>query len=443
MKSLTTFTLILMTLFLVTLSGCLVVENPHTKLAPGIWRGVLNLDPVDDTRISSSSDIQRRRAIAMEEVTEGELPFLMEVIYTDEDNFYIVFINGEERIESHDIYYGLDRSTAKDTLRIQFPLMDTQIEAIHENGIMQGTWIVNYKENYEIPFEARFGQSHRFTTLKKEPVDNLTGRWAVTFDPNEENAYPGIAELKQDGNRLSGTIRTETGDYRYLDGSIQANKIYLSCFDGSHAFLFEGKLEDDGKIQGIFRSGSHYLVYWEATRNDAASLADPHQLTRPVSEDVPISFSFPDVNGKMVSNTDPEFQGRPLILQIMGTWCPNCLDESRFLKEWVEANPGSELQVLGIGFERYRDEAKSTAALNRYAERLELPYPLLFGGYYEKKEAATHLPFLSDIIAYPTMIFLDKQHKIVRIHTGFDGPATSKYLDFTNEFDNFVRQLTD
>jgi thiol-disulfide isomerase/thioredoxin len=301
--------------------------------------------------------------------------------------------------------------------------------------------VVNYKEDYAIPFEARYGQGHRFTHLRKEPVADLSGEWAVQFGIGEEAPYPGIAEFKQEGNHLLGTFRTETGDYRFLEGTVQTNKLYLSCFDGSHAFLFEGKIMEDGSLQGLFRSGSHYLTYWEARRDPTFRLASPDSLTVSTLGDQPLTFEFTDTEGRKVSSRDEAFAGRPLVLSIMGTWCPNCLDESLFLKTYLEEHPDLDLAVVGIGFERYREEEKALAALRRYREKLALPYPLLYGGYYSKKEAASHVPFLSDIIAYPTMIFTDRDHRIVRIHTGFDGPATSKYQDFRTEFHNFVQLL--
>lgn len=424
------------------LSGCIVIEQPHSRLAPGLWRGVLQLDPAQASRLGGSGDQQRRGKVAFEEVTAGELPFHFEVVYDHPDSFHLVIINGEERIEARNIRYGLDRATAKDTLRVEFPLMDSYIEAVTEAGVIQGHWVVNYKEDYRIPFEARHGKADRFTTLRKTPVADLSGNWATVFEPGEPGAYPAIAEFRQEDNRLLGTFRTETGDFRYLEGTVQANKLYLSCFDGSHAYLFEGKIMEDGTLQGLFRSGSHYLAYWEARRDPEFRLSAPDTLTRAADPSQPVRFTFKDTEGRMVSNTDPAYAGRPMVLQILGTWCPNCLDETRFLRDYLATHPDLDLAVVGIGFERYREEERAMAALRRYRERLDLSWPLLLGGYSDKKEASSHVPFLSDIKAYPTMVFLDREHRIVRIHTGFDGPATSGYETFRGEFHNFVQRLT-
>jgi len=67
---------------------------------------------------------------------------------------------------------------------------------------------------------------------------------------------------------------------------------------------------------------------------------------------------------------------------------------------------------------------------------------MLIAGYYNKKEAAKALPMLNKIISYPTMIFLDKNDKVIKIHTGFSGPATSAFAGFKTDFEQTVKQIT-
>lgn len=428
-------------LLLTIVSGCLVIENPYPKLAPGLWRGVLQVDPAQATRIGGSTNQQKERELQFEEVTEGELPVEFEVVYDTPDSFHIVWINGEERIISTDIAFGLDRRTAKDTLIIQFPLFDTYIEAVCESGVMQGDWVVNYKEDYRVPFIAKFGEGYRFTQLSKKPAMDISGEWAVTFEPDSEQAYPGIAEFKQTGNSLTGTFRTETGDYRYLAGTVQANKIYLSCFDGAHAFLFEGKINADSTLIGSFRSGKHYQAFWEARRDLHAELEHAEEITLASGKNEPVRLSLVDADGQLFSINDEQYRGKPMIIQIMGTWCPNCLDETRFLKTYLEAHPDTDLMVISVAFEKYRQKERVLPLLQRYRARLNLPWRLAWGGFADKEEASKALPFMDGVKAYPTLLFLDRAHRIQRIHTGFDGPATSKYKQFGIDFHNFVNQL--
>jgi len=416
---------------------CLVVQHPHSALPPGRWRGVLKLA----NEMVPAPDESQFSSLKFEEVTEGELPFLFDVIYDDENRFHIEIINGKERVRADRIYFGRDPATAKDTILIEFPVFDSYIKALYENDVMEGEWVVNFRENYRIPFVARFGQGFRFTELKKTPVADISGKWEVAIEAGTEDEYPAIGEFVQNGNDLSGTFLTETGDFRFLEGTVQADKFYLSCFDGAHAYLFEGKILSDSTIIGSYRSGSQYRALWEGKRNPRFALrnADSITLAKP-GQDV-VFFSLEDSSGKPVSLNDPEFQGKVKIIQIMGTWCPNCRDETEFLLEYLSKNPNPDLAVIGVAFERYEEKEKAMAAIGRYVENLRIPYPVLLAGLRGKATAESVFPMLSGINAYPTMLFLGRDNRIRRIHTGFTGPATSEYHAFQKDFERFMQAL--
>jgi thiol-disulfide isomerase/thioredoxin len=419
--------------FLIVFESCVTADNPYTKIAPGIWRGILKLDKpnqmaAEEVELSSKFDFT-------------ELPFNFEVKYLSQDSFVFVIYNDTEEIIVSDIYFGRDIKTAKDTLIIDFPIFDSYIKAICEESLMEGAWHVNYKPNYSIPFIAYHGKDFRFPLNNNKPNEKIAGQWQVSFDyekPGE--SYPAIANLKLDDKKLSGTFQTETGDYRYLEGTTDGDKFSLSCFDGAHAFLFEGKNIEADTIIGVFYSGKHYESNFKAYKTDKPTLENPYNLTLPTS-DKPFQFSFENTEGQMVSLDDEVYKNKSKIIQIMGTWCPNCRDETKFLKSFLQKNELLNTEIISIGFERYRDKNKSIAALKRYKEKLELPYPVLHGGYYDKKEASAIFPGLNKIISYPTMIFLDKNNRIMKIHTGFNGPATDAYQEFTKEFQELLAEL--
>ena len=70
------------------------------------------------------------------------------------------------------------------------------------------------------------------------------------------------------------------------------------------------------------------------------------------------------------------------------------------------------------------------AAIQTYKDEFGIPYEILHAGHSKKSEAAKSLPMLNHILSFPTMIFIDRENKVRRIHTGFSGPATSVYKDF-------------
>lgn len=424
---------------IVTAQSCVVVENHYTSVAPGIWRAVLQLTPNTISPNKKGEPLPEKVNLKFEEATEGELPFLFEVKYKNDTAFTIDIINGEERIgvAAEDIVIGRNKETGSDTILINFPVFGSFIRAIYRERVMEGEWVVPAKSS-SIPFIAHYGMSHRFTTLAKTPTADLSGKWECTFDLNSEKPYKAVGEFKQNGNILMGTFRTETGDYRFLDGEVQADKFYLSCFDAAHAFLFEGKIKPDGTLNGLFRSGKSGQEVWEGKRNDAFDLRKAESLTTVKSADKSIDFTFPNAEGKSVSLKD--YEGKVKIIQIMGTWCPNCRDESNFLVDYLSKNPTDKLGIVGLAFERNADIA--TTQVTTYKKRMNIPYQILIAGTSTKKdEAAKALPWINDVIAFPTMVIVDKKNKVRLIHTGFDGPATSKYADFVKEFDILIKGL--
>ena len=428
-------------LLLLVLASCVFVQQRYAFLPPGPYRGVLELEYNPIVPNPKGAPLPEKVDLEFDEVTDGQLPFTFDVVYENDSAFHLVIHNGEEEImvPAKDISAGRDQRAGRDTLRIDFPVYDTHISAYHEENVIEGVWVVHYRDNYSIPFKGYFGKGFRFTPLRKEPAADLSGNWAVNFEGDlSEDPYPGVAEFTQQGNELTGTFRTETGDYRYLQGTVQGNKLYLSVFDGSHAFLFEGLIREDGSLSGSFRSGRHYLTKWSATRDDNAELTDPDALTR-LREDIPLTFAFPDAEGDTVRLSDIE---GPKLVQLFGTWCPNCRDETKFLQQYLQENDTKDLKVIALAFERYgADDARSRQAILRYRENMNVDWPILLAGSDDKNEAGRALPMLNKVISYPTMLFVDRDNRVRRIHTGFNGPATSKYAAFKQSFDTSVKEL--
>lgn len=429
------YLLIILSAYLLT--GCFTIENRHTGIPPGTWRGTLDVNPIlGGPPVASLEDQQ----FNYDDTPPNYLPFNFDIIYENEKDFYVELINGEERIPVKEVSFGRDKVTNRDTFLIEFPIYDTYIKGIYNERVMQGNWVVNYKNNYSVPFVAKYGKNYRFTQLKEEPVINVSGKWAVEFT-DADGTYPGVGVFKQNGNDLTGTFLTETGDYRYLEGTIQKNKLFLSVFDGSHAFLFEAKILEDQTMIGSFKSGRHYQATWSGKKDDTATLADPNTLTYLKEGYDQIDFAFPNEEGVVITFGDKRYQNKAKLVQIFGTWCPNCKDETQFLVDYLKKNPSKDLEVIGLAFEQYKDADKSLAAIKRYKQRMNIPYELLLAGGANKQEAAKALPMLNHILAYPTLLFIDKQNKIRKIHTGFSGPATEEYESFGKEFEATIAEL--
>ena len=377
----------------ISVFSCVEVLRPFESLPPGVWRAELTLQK------------------------DVILPFNFKIDYEDKKPRFIIH-NAEERISIDDISFG---RTAKnqDTLVIDFAILDSYIEAEYKEGVMQGHWIVRNRENYRIPFVAYHGRDYRFSNSKDAFAADLTGNWKALFEVETPDQYPAVGEFIQKGNRLTGTFRTETGDYRYLEGEVQGDKAMMSCFDGSHAYLFEATIAEQDRLIGKFYSGNHYTTNWIATRDENYDLTDPFKLSEITTADKKIAFQFENTEGQFISLDDEKYNGKAKLIQIFGSWCPNCLDESRFLLDYVNQHPDYDLAIIGLAFERHTDEMKAKAALRNYKKRLGIPYELLFAGFENKEKATETLGFIDKIWSYPTLLFVTKDNKVTRVHTGF------------------------
>jgi thiol-disulfide isomerase/thioredoxin len=292
-----------------------------------------------------------------------------------------------------------------------------------------------------VPFVARAGQTHRFDG-PSDGAASIAGTWEVHFNKHSSDGYNAIGLFQQHADgRATGTFLTETGDYRYLEGAVSGDSMRLSCFDGSHAFLFSATLDGDS-LMGRFWSGTHWQEPWVAYRNPTYQLRDPDSLTCLREGYSMIDFQFPDLEGQLVSPSDQRFKDKVLMVQIMGSWCPNCVDETILLNEVYKSYADQGLEVIAVAFEKYTDQTKAVDGLKRFRETLGVEYTIVHGGLASKEMAAAALPFLDRVMSYPTCIFVDRKGMVRRIRTGFYGPSTGEhYRTYSRNLHTFVREL--
>lgn len=354
-----------------------------------------------------------------------------------DSSFQINFTNAKETIKVTDVKVNGDKIVIKD------PVFNTWFEGtISEGKEIKGFW---YKENkdYKIPFTAQFGVKDRFEQPEKlnDHHENVSGKWEVDFSKGTPDHYKAIGYFEQVDNYVTGTFMTETGDYRYLEGNMYNNNLYLSTFDGSHAFLFKGALIN-GVLEGVFWSGNHWEEPWAAVRNESFELTNPDSLTYIKEGYDGISFTFPNVNGDSISLTDEKFKDKVVIVNIMGPWCPNCKDETRYLVDLYNKHHNEGLEIIALSFDKTDDFDKSKASIDKITSFYKADYDFLIAGSANKIEAAKALPMLNHIMSYPTSIFIDRKGEIRKIRTGFYGPGTGNYYKrYISETDIFIERL--
>jgi len=362
---------------------------------------------------------------------DEQLPFIFKVHPANKIEIY----NAAEVIEVDDIEY------IGDSIVIKLPYFRTLIAGRFTSTTIEGNLIEEDRDRI-VSFSAKKSNNIRFETEAKPEVD-VTGVWETEFD-NYGSIYPAKAVLKQVDEKVTGTFRTNTGDYRFLEGVVDGNTLKLSTFDGAHAFLFIVEIEGDEMLEGIFYSGNHSRETFFGKRNANFELEDSNKLTFLKEGYDAFEFSFPDIDGNLVSLSDEQFKNKVVLVQIMGSYCPNCLDESKFYSEYYKNLNRDDFEIVALAFENAKTKEKAIHGIKRMRDRVGINYPILLAqiGTNSKSKANEKLPMLNHVLSYPTTIYIDKKGTVRKIHTGFNGPATGdKYLEFKDEFDTFVKIL--
>lgn len=376
-------------------------------LTLGIWRAVLNLHG-------------------------HELPFNFEL--EAKGNSYIMYIqNGLEKIEVNEIIY------MNDSLIIRLPVYDSEIHAAVNGNKMTGIWF-NYSrtDQREIFFTAEAGIKNRFNILSA-PGSDFSGKWACYFRQNDKDSSFAIGLFEQSGNKVIATFMTSAGDYRFLEGTAFGDSVKLSYFDGAFAYLFLARMNDK-KMDGKFFSGLHFQTEWSGIRNDTVQLPNPYEISKIKEGVTTLYFAFPDKDSIMMVFPSEKFENKITIVQISGSWCPNCVDETKYLSWFIETQGDLPVEVIGLMFEKTDEFSKAVNNIRRFGSFTGAKYPLLYAG--NRKNIYTILPELEKLGGYPTTIILDKKGFIRNVHTGFNGPATGiYYVKQKEEFERMIFRL--
>lgn len=372
---------------------------------------------------------------------EEELPITLAV--KSEGGLSVDFMNSTEVITAYEY------SESGDSLYLRMPLFDSEFCGVvsEDRNTFSGVWKNYVKDDYSIPFTAYSGDQQRFKSTNTG-VDsvNLYGQYQVHFSPETDDYYPaiGLFDIDSTTNIVSGTFATETGDYRYLAGSKEGDHLLLSCFDGSHAFLFKADIVGDSLVNGVFKSGTHWTEPWVAVQDPSFTLRDPNTLTIIKDSSQVWSTRLQDKAGEDHRLSELELEGKVVILQVMGSWCPNCIDESLAYKEFYDKYHERGLDIIPVAFEKSADPETIKEVLEELEEDLDLPYNIYFGGKKSKAAAAEALPALNHVMSYPTSIFIDRSGAVRKVHTGFYGPSTKHFYDmWLHDTEMLIEELLD
>jgi len=311
---------------------------------------------------------------------------------------------------------------------------------------MTGTWTRAITAGTAtMPVKATPDINYRFQPIKGKPARNISGRYAVEFFRTGGSKRNSVAEFSQKQDIVTGTFLNPSGDYRYLEGIVTGDSLMLSCFDGAHAYYFGATINADGTLSnGVFYSLIRTSEYWSAKKDPKAKLDESNSMVYLRVGEERLDFSFPDLDSNIVSINDPRFKNKVVIIQLMGSWCPNCMDETAFLSEYYKKNRDKGIEVLGLAYEYTKDFRKSATTLRKFEKRYSVDYPMLVTGATTIDSLKTEktLPQLTPIKGFPTTIFIGKDGKVKKIESGFMGPGTGQHHEiYKKEFDATIDEL--
>jgi len=401
-------------LVVIVLAVLAMACSRSNDVTPGWWLGVIQMDSIPGRL---------------------DVPFNFEV---KNDNGKIQFTvrNADELIAITEV------ERMGDSLLAKFPTFTSELVMAINDSLSGYYYPKGTKDGRRYKFFAIKGETDRFPWFEEHPKINVDGRWWFIENPGTADSTGMVAELKQDGSRVIGTILSTTGDYRYLEGKVAGNMFYFSKCDGAQSIIVRGEITDSTTMENGLISGSpRWVSAWRAMRDDKAQLPEAESLVWVRKGYSTFEFAGTDLNGNRVTSNDEYFKGKVLAVLAGGSWCPNCLDEGRFYKTMYEKYRNKGFEVVSLCFEDKTFEA-AQPKIKRFAQSIGADYTFLYVAPRGREQRDSVLYALEGQMAYPTSMILDRNGKIRRVETGFSGPGTGEhYQKFARETEELIVKL--
>lgn len=377
---------------------------------PGIWNGVVYLQNQDEV------------ALKLELKVEG-------------DQVSGTILNGDERVAS------TSGSFDGTNLKLKFDYFDAVLDGTFARREIIGTISRTWKQQKMVRnFKMWKGGEKMIVPAAAEGKD-LSGEWEMKVGEGEKQRQWRLLLTQKDG-ALSGTILTPSGDWGTMAGEFAYGKMQITRFDVINARLFRAQLNAQGQLEGMVDLGQGEAPRKVVAERVSATAPVATQNTKIKNPTEPFKFAGLDLTGKAVDSTDPRFKNKVIIIEITGTWCPNCYDEAPLLKDLYARYQAQGLEVIGLSFEYTGDTKRDLEQVKIFNQKHSIPYLMLLGGSTENDDVSKKLPQLVNFGAYPTTLFIGRDGLVKKIHAGFDGPATGeRHTRLKAEFEETVKEL--
>jgi thiol-disulfide isomerase/thioredoxin len=296
-----------------------------------------------------------------------------------------------------------------------------------------------------IPIELQPGALDQPTAAVASDLA-ITGDWEIAVkSPKGESAW--TLRVSPSGSRppVKAVILRIDGDTGGLYGSFDAaaNEYRVSHLSAAGAALYSLKPQQDGTllVTNLLRDNQQWIARRpaEARKENLAPPTKRTDQTGVIDPSKPLQFSATSLAGETVTEADPRFKGKVVIVAIGGSWCPNCHDEAPFLVELYNRYHAKGLEIVDLSFEE-EDELKDPQRLRAFIAKYHIPYTVLLAGTPEQLNSK--LPQGRNLNCWPTAFFVGRDGLVKETHTGFSGPATgAAYTQLRQETEKLVQGL--
>jgi thiol-disulfide isomerase/thioredoxin len=361
---------------------------------------------------------------------DTEIPFKMG-ISGEGANVKGWFFNGDDKEISN------SGKLENGALELDFDSYLAKLNATVKNGVIEGEYGPILKKMYKVRATRATGKP----AITGGSAPSISGQWDLEGVASSKGEKTWRMVLRQSGSEISGAVLRVDGDTGTLTGSFKDGKFVLSHFSGSRPALLILKPASDGTLD-VSLSGLHGFSEMKAVRPAEARAkglpeptdADLHTTVK--DPKAPFAFSFPDLNGNVVSNTDPRFRGKVVLINITGSWCPNCHDEAPFLAALYNKYHDQGLEVVALSFEE-ADQLTNPTRLKAFIKEYGIKYTVLLGG--ETDSAKAKLTQAVNWDAWPTTFFVGRDGLVRGAHAGFPSPGSGEL--YKQEKDEFVAKV--
>jgi thiol-disulfide isomerase/thioredoxin len=326
------------------------------------------------------------------------------------------FFNGDEKVTSTT---GRFENGA---LVLSFDEYGTTLEATLKEGRLEGQYSRGTR-GAPYPFQAK-----RFAPVPvgDAEIPPIAGLWNIQVGKSSKGEAAWQLIVRQAGAEASAAILRVDGDTGTLTGAYRDGRFVLSHFSGARPLRLELTPNGDGTL-ALVQNKDKPLTAIRADQARAKGLpqpSDPSRFTSVKDPTEPFRFSFPGLDGRVVSNTDDKFRGKVILVTISGSWCPNCHDEAPFLGELYKKYRSRGFEVVSLSFEE-EAQLKNPVRVRAFIKRYGIDYTVLLPG--EPKELTEKIPQGVNLSSFPTTFLLGRDGRVRAVHAGFPGAASGDF----------------